>query len=670
MKFLSRRLMGSFLAVCAVSTFANTATAETLQEKAALIPAAAFAQLPAMDNVQLSPGGSYMAYETAHDGRMYAVIMDRASSDKKALPPISEANIEWYRWVNDTGVLISYGFENKRQYISGKISETRLAYYDVSKDKFSWVVKQGSNKYANSRLRGEAQVAQFQDRIIDFLPDEPFEVLQAIDSDMDGDYEIRRLNVKTGSYSEVYPGTRGIQWWMTDTAHDIRYGWGVGNTVGREARYRMTDGTFVDAHELDWHKKGFRPVAFTDDPAVAYVSGPAKTGTYGLFKMNLDTGEMLEETFVHEKVDIDGIVHTGADGVSGLSASGKPIAVAYTLDHPELHYFDERSAKIQKVIDKFLPGTRNQIVSQIPSKLQFVILASSEKDAGIFYILDLKQKTLNALAERMPGLTPDYMAQPKPAPFTARDGKEVPGYLTLPLESSGKGLPTVMLVHGGPQSRDDLRYDPLVQFLASRGYAVYQPNFRGSEGYGAAYEAAGFKQWGGLMQDDVTDAAKWLLESGVADPNRFCVMGGSYGGYAAAMADISAPGIFTCAVSFNGVMDLPGTIASDQYGYVGGKTLVQRMGLEGAKPEQVSPIHNADKISIPMFLVAAEDDAVVNASQTKRMHDKLQDLGKSSRLMMLPEGGHHLDTAPARTVFYERLERFLEKHLNTQVATN
>ncbi len=227
-----------------------------------------------------------------------------------------------------------------------------------------------------------------------------------------------------------------------------------------------------------------------------------------------------------------------------------------------------------------------------------------------------------------------------------------------------------MLVHGGPQSRDDMRYDPLVQFLASRGYAVYQPNFRGSEGYGPDYEAAGFKQWGGLMQDDVTDAAKWLLESGVADPNRFCVMGGSYGGYAAAMADISAPGIFTCAVSFNGVMDLPGTIASDQYGYVGGKALVQHMGLEGAKPEQVSPIHNAEKISIPMFLVAAEDDAVVDASQTKRMHDKLQGLGKSSRLMMLPEGGHHLDTAPARTVFYERLERFLEKHLNTRVATN
>lgn len=670
MKNSTRRLLGGLAVLCAASAFASPTLAETLQEKAALIPAAAFAQLPAMDNVQLSPGGSYMAYETAHDGRTYTVLMNRASGDKKALPPISEANIEWYRWVNDTGVLIAYGFENQRNYIRGKISETRLAYYDVSKDKFSWTVKHGGNKYANSRLRGDVEVAQFQDRIIDFLPDKPYEVLQAIDSNLDGDYEVRRLNVKTGSYSEVYPGTRGIQFWMTDTAHDIRYGWGVAETIGREYRYRKSDGTFVNAADLEWHKKGFRPLAFTDDPAVAYVTGPAKTGTYGLFKMNLDTGEIIEETFVHDKVDIDGIVYTGADGISGLSASGKPIAVAYTLDHPELHYFDERSAKIQKVVDKFLPGTRNRIVSQVPSKLQFVILARSEKDAGIFYILDLKQKTLDALAERMPGLTPDYMARPTPAPVTARDGKEIPGYLTLPLESAGKNLPTVMLVHGGPHSRDDMSYNPLVQFLASRGYAVYQPNFRGSDGYGPAYEAAGFKQWGGLMQDDVTDAAKWLLDSGVADPNRFCVMGGSYGGYAAAMADISSPGIFTCAVSYNGVMDLPGIISNDQYGYVGGKALVQHMGLEGAKPDQVSPIHNAEKITIPMFLVAAEDDAVVDASQTKRMHDKLQSLGKTSRLMMLPEGGHSLDTAPARTVFYERLERFLEKHLNTQVAGN
>lgn len=667
---MKHRALGAFVKLCSVILLGSGLNAESLQEKAAIIPAAAFAQLPAMDNVQLSPGGTYMAYETAHDGRVYTVLMERHSGEKKALPPISEANIAWYRWVNDTGVLIAYGFENQRNFVRGKISETRLAYYDVAKDKFHWTVKHGGNKYANSRLRGDVQMAQFQDRIIDFLPDEPYEVLQAIDSNLDGDYEVRRLNVKTGSYSEIYPGTRGIQFWMTDTVHDIRYGWGVAETIGREYRYRTSDGTFVNADDLEWHQRGFRPIAFTDDPAIAYVSGPAETGTYGLFKMNLDTGDILEEIFVHDKVDIDGLVHTGADGVSGLSASGKPIAVAYTLDHPELHYFDERSAKIQKVIDKFLPGTRNEIVSQIPELLQFVILASSEKDPGIYYLLDLKNKSLDALAERMPGLTPDYMAQPKAAPFKARDGVAVPGYLTVPVGANGKKMPTLMLVHGGPHARDDLRFDPLVQFLASRGYAVYQPNFRGSDGYGAAYRNAGYRQWGGLMQDDITDAAKWLLETDVADPQRFCVMGGSYGGFAAALADIKAPGLFSCAISFNGVLDLPGIIANDQYGYVGGKALVEHMGLEGAPPESVSPIHNAEKINIPMLLVAAEDDAVVSASQTRRMHDKLRAQGKLSDLMILPEGGHGLDTAPARTVFYEKLERFLEAKMKRQVAAN
>ena len=258
----------------------------------------------------------------------------------------------------------------------------------------------------------------------------------------------------------------------------------------------------------------------------------------------------------------------------------------------------------------------------------------------------------------------------KPYPYKARDGLDIPAYLTLPPNRAPKNLPTIIYPHGGPATRDQLTFDWIAAFLASRGYAVLQPNFRGSSGYGEKFEIDGYGQWGLKMQDDVTDGVKKLIADGISDPKRICIMGASYGGYAALEGAASTPDLYACAVSFAGVSDLrkfletrandfgwSSWMISTWYRYIGDRS------DDKAKLDEASPALHADRVKCPILLMHGAKDITVRIDQSEAMRDALLSKGKSVRFVPFDTDNHYMELADTRIRFLREVEAFLAKNI-------
>jgi dipeptidyl aminopeptidase/acylaminoacyl peptidase len=253
--------------------------------------------------------------------------------------------------------------------------------------------------------------------------------------------------------------------------------------------------------------------------------------------------------------------------------------------------------------------------------------------------------------------------------FSARDGLEIPGYLTLPPGMGARPaqpLPAVVLPHGGPESRDVAEFAPLVQLLAGRGYAVLQVNFRGSAGYGAAFEQAGRREWGGAMQDDVTDGTRWLIGEGIADAERLCIVGWSYGGYAALMGLVREPALYRCAASIAGISDLRRLARDNSMSYLSGQMTAVRIGRpwrDGPQLAAASPLQRANAITAPVLLVHGDRDRVVDVDQSRAMERALADAGRPVTYLEIAGGNHALAARDHRRQLFETLDRFLREHL-------
>lgn len=627
-------------------------------EAAEPIPVKAFAQLRTANLMRLSPDGTHVAYLVSHEGRRNLLMHKLDGSGRVRIPPIQDADVRWFRWANADWIVVSYAFTDQRFALHSL--ETRL--YSVKRDGSEVVnlIRPRKRKTVGSRLGVERMQAQIQDQVIDWLHDEPNFILLSIDADLDNRDEVRRVDVRNGKFKEVMEGFRGIQHWQTDQQGEVRLAWGYWNSAFKAMYRSPEDQTWQSLDKTGWHQRGFMPVGFSESPSVALASGENEAGLDGLYRLNLLTGEVLETVFSHDDVDFDDIVWAPYDD--------RPIGVSYTVHRPTTEYWDRGFARLQKMIDAALKGTSNHIVSHVPDKDLYLVYSFSDTEPGIYHLLDLKQKRLDFVAETMPGITPEAMAPVQPVSYPARDGAEIPGYLTVPRGKEAKNLPLIVHVHGGPKSRDTQSFHYRVQFLANRGYAVFQPNFRGSSGYGDEFADAGDSQWGGLMQDDVTDGVKWLIDQGIADADRICVAGGSYGGYAAMMGAVKTPDLYRCAVAVNGVHNLPGLIGHDKQ-YIGGSAWTKSIGLDGESSAVVSPYHRADAIKSPILIIHAKDDFRVPVTQARQMVSRLENRNKDVTYVELEDGDHGLDTENARLKTLRAMEAFLAKHLGAGKAS-
>lgn len=644
MRFGLRRLLVAAALVCLSTAFA---------QKPEDIPSSVFASLNGFTAARLSPDGEHLAYLYPINGRHNLVIHEFGSGENTVVPPIGTLDFNWLRWANDKVIVFSLSYKAARH--STDTTETRLVSVNIDTKTVTPLVKPAERVGAtlgSRTARSYYAEAQIQDRIVDWLIDDPDHILVILDEDFDNAHEIRKINVNTGDYRIFRKSNPGIQGWIVDRDGEPRLGYGY-----KKGKFwiilKSAEGDWIPLPKQDWYEY-WRPLAFTEDPSAIYVRGYGVHGTLELRSLNINDGAFIETFHSDSRYDYDDLIlHPVTTDISGYS---------YVADRERRIYFDQELAKLQKSVDKALPGMYNTITSTSADKKKILIVSSSAQEPGGLFIWDRGAGTLEPFGWYNENLDPEMMAEVRPVEYESADGTMIPAYLTLPRNREANNLPALVIPHGGPMSRDDQSYWFVSQFLASRGYAVLQPNFRGSTGYGYDFERAGRGQWGGVMQDDVDTGTRWLAAEGIADPERICIAGWSYGGYSAAMGLIKSPEVYRCGIGINGVYNLPALIAYDKK-YVGGSTWTRHMGLEGESTRSVSPYHQVEKIQAPFLIMHAEDDSRVEIKQAEDLHKALQESGAESELVTFPLGGHSMRNADARVHILDELERFLAEQL-------
>jgi dipeptidyl aminopeptidase/acylaminoacyl peptidase len=406
------------------------------------------------------------------------------------------------------------------------------------------------------------------------------------------------------------------------------------------------------------------PLGFAPDNKTLYVLSNFGGDTLALFEFDPAAKTLGKRLFGAPGVDI-------ANGI--FAADGRRLlGVRYQRDRSYVWYLDKNTAEIQTALSKAFPEYRVAIYSQSQDGKRAIIQVDNDQTPGRFYLYDDVKQNVSMISERAPWIDPKIMGTVTTIQFKSRDGLQLNGYLTVPPGREAKNLPLIVNPHGGPFGiRDYDGWNPDTQFLASRGYAVLQVNFRGSAGYGAAFQQAGKGEWGGRMQDDITDGVNWAVQQGLADKSRVAIMGASYGGYAAMMGLVLTPDVYRCGITLSGVSDLPEIFDplvrtnnvqrersreelrfwSDAFG---------ESKNEGYLRDR-SPVNNVQKIRAPVFIAHGVDDLVVPYSTASRFRDALQGAGKSVEFYGRPDEGHGFIKEANNVELFTKIEHFLQK---------
>lgn len=399
------------------------------------------------------------------------------------------------------------------------------------------------------------------------------------------------------------------------------------------------------------------PVYVPDEPDSLIINSRIGRDTYALFNYDViqrRQGELLAGHPTQDIVAWDGIDKTAFEYVA---TSGMV---------PQQVWFDPTWAAMQKQIDVLLPKRLN-FISGDPRRA-VLVHSKADVDPGTWYFFDIAKKTLVTIGKVMPGLDSAKMRPMEVISYTAEDGMTIPAYVTRPAHARGP-VPMVVLIHGGPIARDQWAWDAEVQLLASRGYLVFQPQFRGSSGFGRKFEEAGYGQWGKAMQKDITDGVRHLVAEGSADPRRICIVGASYGGYAALWGLVKTPELYRCAVSFAGVSDIEYMFSdwSDRsFNKVTREMMLRRIGDKKMSTQlfdPVSPLKHAAQIKAPVLLMHGKDDERVPISHGKKMRDALEQLQKPVSWLAFDEEGHGLSYVRNQILYYKTMLDFLGEHI-------
>ena len=334
----------------------------------------------------------------------------------------------------------------------------------------------------------------------------------------------------------------------------------------------------------------------------------------------------------------------------------------------ETRWFDPKFASQEKSLRSAFKGLQVNVLDRSSVGRRVLVEVTSPSYPPVYQLVDFDKGQADIVAEAYPGLDPAALGQVSQITYLARDGTPIPAFLTLPPGKAGKDLPVVILPHGGPEWRDSFEFDWLPQFLATRGYAVLQPQFRGSIGFGEAFRLAGYRQWGGLMQDDVTDGVRHLVATGVANPNRVCIVGASYGGYSALAGAAFTPELYACAASIAGVSDLPMMLGMERKSAGSDSDAVaywsDHIGPAN-DPNTIakSPARSASKVRAPVLLIHGAEDSVVPIQQSKAMERALTEAGKQVTMVTLSGEDHWLSRSATRTRVLQELDTFLARYL-------
>ncbi|MDY0152734.1 MAG: prolyl oligopeptidase family serine peptidase, partial [Candidatus Cloacimonas sp.] len=487
------------------------------------IPLEDFFRNPEKSDVQISPGGDYLSWMEPYNTRMNVFVKNLKTNEIKRVTEATERSIYGYFW----------GGKERIVYVDDKGGDENIHLYGVTWD--------GSNPidltpYDNVKCD-----------IIDVLEDDNEHILFSMNKRDPEVFDIFRLNIITGEMNLIAENPGNIAAWITDHDGKLRLAYttdGVNNSI----LYRETEeNPWKEIAQYDFRESA-QPLFFTMDNKALYVASNVGRDKAAIFEFDLHTGKEGKLIYEHEQVDVYNLLYSKKRKVV--------TGVSFETDKTNYHFFDDYRKKIQDFVHEQLPGMDTYLSSYNLDETMYIVRTTTDRTRGSYYLLDLNTWKLTKLFDLSPWLNADELCEMKPVEYTSRDGIQINGYLTLPLDKEAKNMPIVINPHGGPWYRDSWGFNSEVQFLANRGYAVLQMNFRGSTGYGKEFWMKSFKQWGLSMQDDITDGVNWLIEQGIADPQRIAIYGGSYGGYATLMGIVKTPDLYAAAVDYVGISSM------------------------------------------------------------------------------------------------------------------
>ena len=618
------------------------------------LPIESFSQLPSSVKPNLSPSGTKIAYIRNYQKQELAVLitLDLLSMQQKFFVKSDneDSKINWFTWANEKTLIVSMRFAGKRYKVD--TTETRLIAIDIDGEE---AVQRALVKPRRGGRSGGDHVSQFQDNVVSFLPDDPEHILIALDLDIPNMPNVYKLNINTGKKTRIIKGKMQIRDWMADRQGNLRLGESLNYKTG-EASMRIRIG-----NDDTWHKmfeynaleeKAINPVGFAKDPNILYYRA-YKGDKKVLYKIDLQT-KKSEVVFEDPDYDVDGsLIYS--------RKTNDVVGIYHSNSENDRVYWDDSTSQFYQSINIALPESDNYLVDFSKDENIYLLYTENDYTPGMYYVGNRKVKGVTPILDQYPALVPEVLTEHKFVTYTARDGTELEGYLTLPLGFDGP-VPAILHPHGGPGARENNGFDYWTSFFANRGYAVFRPNFRGSTGYGYEFSQSQMKGWGLTMQDDLTDAANWLVEQKIAKPDSMCIVGASYGGYAAAMAAVKTPDLFKCAISFAGVTNLKRLVYRSRR-YTNSKFVKNQIGDDSDDLEARSPFYQAKKVKIPMLFLHGEDDRVVDVEQSRMMVDELQDLDKPVEYIEFENGDHYLSIQSNRHAAFKAMDVFLKKHL-------
>jgi dipeptidyl aminopeptidase/acylaminoacyl peptidase len=614
------------------------------------VPLEAYSKLPEKSLLVISPSSERLAYRDTSNGRDIVLITDLLKRKLISAVDVSEVKPKNIYFIDEDTLILVASETRPIRGFHGRHEISAAFAYKITTKKMHQLLIQGYGIY-----RGQSQLG----RILGLSPDGKYAYMPAYKNGVN--YSLFRVRLDKKAQPRIVDKGKGdaIDFFLD----------GQGNVIARE-RYSNKrnlhsiesnisgDWQVVFSEETEFRTKSFSGITPDKKHLVMLATDP-NTGRWAYYTLSLLDGEVIGPIFSHQDKDVESVITDIQRVVHGVRYSG------FT---PSYEFFDKKLNARMGGINKALPENSFTISDFTPDWDNIVFYMDGEQSSGDYVMY--KNGSLDFITSQRPDIPSNKVHHVEEYEFTARDGMKIPTLLTIPTGKELKNLPAILMPHGGPESYDKIEFNYIAQYFASQGYVVIQPQFRGSSGFGLNHLVAGRGEWGRKMQDDLTDAVLDLTTSGKIDKNRVCIVGASYGGYAALAGAVFTTDLYKCVVSINGVSDIEEMIEEEEDNYGSNHWVVAYWKEVIAKGEvdedhinNISPINHVKNIKAPVLLIHGEYDKVVPISQSEDMFDEMEDEDKDVTFIELEKGDHHLSHAKNRMKAMEEIDKFIKKHI-------
>lgn len=599
-----------------------------------------FFRNPEKSNYQLSPDGTFFSYMAPYERRKNVFVQKIGEDNAIRLTSSIDRDISGYGWASADRII----------YIKDSGGDENFQLYAVDRD--------GSNPKDLTPFPG------VRIQLIDILEENEDEIIIGMNKNNPQLFDPYRINIHSGEMHQLAENNNvlePIDSWMTDHDGRLRIATKVVNGTESVLMYRdHEDEEFREVLKTDF-TESMSPLFFDfEQDHLVYATSNLGRDKAEIVRFDMHSGkETGEVIFKHEEVDVSGLRYSHKRKVL--------TSIVYLTDKRHIVFLDKNTEKWFRKLEALLPDLEVTVTSHNKDEDKFIVRTYTDRSLGSYYFFDIQTEELTKIADVSPWLNEKDLAPMQPVTYQTRDGLTIHGYLTLPANVEAKNIPIIVHPHGGPWVRDSWGYNPEVQLFATRGYGVFQMNYRGSTGYGKSFFKSSFKEWGRKMQDDITDGVQWLIDRGIADKDRIAIYGGSYGGYATLAGVTFTPDLYCCAIDYVGVSNLftfMNTIPPYWKPYL--DMMYEMVGDPEKDVDQMraaSPVFHVDKIMTPLFVVQGANDPRVNIDESDQIVRSLRERNIDVPYLVKYNEGHGFHNEENRFEMYKATLGFLSKYL-------